>query len=239
MEEVDKYYKFRLTFLNEAFRPKEHDDIVYAITEVFKPLGIDYDNGEYTWAYHPYNARAYETTPHFHIHFKQNGKSIAAMRKAIQTYCRGDSKYIGHVGNSLYSLTRCNEEDIKDIRRFYRYPFKMAHLCEVYYNYYFSDEEFDIQKTLACDEFEREKSKLLEADKRAENKSSSYDKWIKFIEDEKQDLRTKIEIQRSIVYFYKSEKMSCNPQTMSGYVHTYMLCNDLVEVDAWIKENMR
>ena len=119
MEEVvDKYYKFRLTFLNEAFRPKENADIIEAMMEVFKPLGLDI-NDELTVAYHPYNARGYETKPHFHIHFKQNGKTLAAMRKAIQTYCKSDPKYLGHVGNTLYSLTKCNDEDIKDVRRFY------------------------------------------------------------------------------------------------------------------------
>lgn len=239
MEEVvDKYYKFRLTFLNEAFRPKENADIIEAMMEVFKPLGLDI-NDELTVAYHPYNARGYETKPHFHIHFKQNGKTLAAMRKAIQTYCKSDPKYLGHVGNTLYSLTKCNDEDIKDIRRFYRYPFKMTHLCDIHYNNYFDEEELELQKTLATDEFEREKSKLLEADEKAANKMTTYDKFLKFIEDEKLDLRTKKEIQRCIVHFYKKEKMSCNPQTMSGYVHTYMLCNDLVDVDKWIEENMR
>lgn len=237
-----QYYTFRLTFVNEAFRPTEPEAIATAIAEVFEPLGITADV-EMTMGYHKYNSRGYETTPHFHIHFLQKSKSESAMRKAIQKYCASDPKYMGVVGVKLYSLKNCKEEYIKDIKRFYRYPLKMNHLCEIFFNTYFEDDGTDtcplaIQTALAIDEYEREKEKILANDKKRDEKSTTYDKFIDYLDSNKIMPGSKYQVQLELVKFYVQEKMSCNPQTMKGYVHTFILQHKLTTIDEWIRENM-
>lgn len=237
-----QYYTFRLSFVNEEFIPTTDEDITDAIYDVFEPLGISLEN-EMTIAYHKYDKRGYETTPHFHIHFKQDVKTESAMRKAVQKYCASDPKYMGVVGVKLYSLKNCKEEYIKDIKRFYRYPFKLYHKRDIRFNTYFDQDdtmecELELQTKLAIDEYEREKEKILESDKKRDDKTTTYDKFIKYLDDNKIVPVSKYDIQNELVQFYIREKMSCNPQTMKGYVHTYLLQHKLVSIDDWIRDNL-
>lgn len=237
-----QYYTFRLTFVNEEFSPQNDDDIMASIIDVFEPLGITLDS-EMTIGYHKYNSRGYDTTPHFHIHFRQPSKTESAMRKAIQKYCASNPKYMGVVGVKLYSLKNCKEEFIKDIKRFYRYPFKMYHKCGIRFNTYFEDDdtencELELQTKMSVDEYEREKEKLLTMDKKRDEKTTTYDKFINYLDDHKIVPVAKYDVQKELVQFYIREKMSCNPQTMKGYVHTYLLQHKLVSIDDWIRDNL-
>jgi len=235
------YYKFRLSFVNEEFRPKTEDTIVTAIMDVFDVLGITVEN-EMTIGYHTYDKRGKDTTPHFHINFYGH-KTESAMRKAVQIYCKSNPKYMGVVGTKLYSLTKAKEEDIRCIKRFYRYPFKMYHKCAIRFNTYFEDDgtetcPLELQTQMAIDEYEREKEKILANDKKREEKTSTYDKFINMLDEEKKVPTSKYEIQKELVQFYIKEKMSCNPQTMKGYVHTYLLQHKLVSIEEWIRDNL-
>lgn len=226
-----RYYTFRYSYEINS-EPESEEELVKHIMSYVELFGLAIGVGEWTAGYHRYNAYGDDTANHFHIHFKGE-KTLAAYRKAFQRFAESDRYTLGRKGVKLYSLKMCNEEYIKDIKRFFRYPFKMVHLCEIHFNNYFSEEELDFQIQLAVTEYEERKAKLLEKRAKDAEKSSSYDKWMKYIGDT--ELPDRRSARLSIIECFIAEKMSCNPKTMEGYVNTYSLQNNLMSKDEFME----
>lgn len=224
------YFTFRFSY-DIGLEPSSEDQIIQHMMSYANLFGLTIGHGEWTTGYHLYNAYGDSTSPHFHIHFRGD-KTLAAYRKSFQRFAETDTYAFGRKGVKLYSLKQCNEEYIKDIKRFFRYPFKMVHLCEIHFNNYFSEDDLPIQIELAVTEFEERKARLLEKRAKDAEKKTTYDKFIEFLEDA--ELQNITDVRRKIIKFYVLEKMSCNPKTMEGYVNTYCLQNNLMSEDEFM-----
>lgn len=115
------FYKFRFTL------PKD-DDVNFSSPErnmylhsyFFDP----YDGVPYyaTCGYETKNKFNEDTHPHLHMHIICKGKTIGAIRKALQRDFKGRGET--RKGNVLYSLAE--EEDVVDVNRFLRYVWKQG-----------------------------------------------------------------------------------------------------------------
>lgn len=124
---------------------------------------------------------------------------------------------------------------------FFRYVFKESHVAgleELWGNEYFSGDDLETQMLLATDEYDRERDKLLEKDKKDAEKSTTYDKFLAYIEKNDLSPQNQKDIAMELVKFYVQEKMACNANTMRGYVNTYMLSNNLISYSEWIEKNL-
>lgn len=218
------YYTFRFSYELGA-EPTSQESIIEHIQQYLNLFGLAIGSGEWTVGYHKFNSSGDNTNPHFHIHFRGD-KSLAAYRKSFQRFAETDTYAFGRKGVKLYSLKQCDEEYIKDIKRFFRYPFKMVHACEIHFNNYFSEDDLPIQIELAVTEFEDKKASLLAKRASDADKKSTYDKFVEYLEERTPPTRT--EVRREIIRFYLANKMSCNPKTMEGYVNTYALQNGMM-----------
>lgn len=226
------YMTFRYTF-DERVMPESNEEIMeFIMTLIRDVLELTPDYKQWTMGYHTHDAKGRDTHKHFHVHF-MGKKKLETYRKSFQRWNtkRGDLRK----GTELYSLIHSKEENIRDITGFYRYPFKMVHLDELYWNNYFSDEQEPIQIQLAQEQFEERKRKLLEHEQKLTDKTTTYDKFNKYLGEHEQKPKTKKDVQIQIIEFYQKEKMSMNPKTMQGYVYTYLMQNNLMEKDKFIE----
>lgn len=222
---MSSYYTFRFTF-REA--PETEDSLKKYMVNMMYVFNLDM-SANFTIGYHTYNSYGDDTHPHFHIHF-ESAQKIDALRKSFQRFAKDDVECLGRKGVALYSLKLSKEEHIQNIDRFFRYPFKMVHKCNTYFNNYFEDEEPQIE--MATTEYEETKARLTEKRKKDEEKSSTYDKWLETIP---QPLGTKKEVQKSLIRFYIENKMAMNPRTMQGYTYTYCMTHKLMTEDQFIE----
>ncbi|AXH78666.1 MAG: putative replicase [Circular genetic element sp.] len=219
------YYTFRYTY-EETNQPVNADALMIHMVNVSQLFGLSSDtNNKFTVGYHQYNGYGEETHPHFHIHFESQ-KTLSALRKSFQRFSDSDLYSMGRKGLKLYSLASAEEHHIKDINRFFRYPFKMAHKSEHIFNNYFEDEKLQFQIDLATTEYEENRHKKTEKRTKDAEKKTTYDKFVEFTNEEKFDCKRAVRL--AIIKFYKQEKMACNPRTMEGYVNTYSLLNGIM-----------
>lgn len=222
------YYTFRYTY---AADDEDEETVMTHPYEIFKLFELTPES-KFTYAQHRFNSRQEPTHWHYHIHFESTN-SEDALRKRFQKFAKTDPFSVGRKGVKLYSLKTAPEEHIKDIDRFFRYPFKMHHLGGQFINFYFSPDKLDMVLALAKDEFERTAEQKREAHEKLLNKTSTYDKFREFVEDK--EFKVMREVQKAIIQFYLQEKMACNFNTMQGYVHTYCLQNGIMSEDEAIE----
>lgn len=230
----DKYYTFRYSYAHTGAQP-DSENMIRHIQEILALFDLKIFESQFTIGYHQFNSSGDETTPHWHLHFR-GSKTISAYRKAFQRYADTDLHSVGRKGVKLYNLREAKEEHIQDIDRFFRYPFKMHHLCEIFLDSYFKDEtKLELQMELAKTEFEETKHRLLEQRKKENDKTTTYDKFLKYVHDEKIKIESKRQCQIAIIQFYKKEKMSMNPKTIQGYVYTYLMIHELMTTEEFIE----
>ena len=215
------YFTFRYSY---ADNEQDEETIATHPYSIWKLFDLTPES-KFTYAQHRFDSLGNPTHWHFHIHFESN-IGLATLRKRFQTFAKEDPFSIGRKGISLYSLKEAPEEHIKDIERFFRYPFKMHHLGADWKNFYFSEERLPTVLALAKDEFERTAEQKRTAQDKLLNKATTYDRFREFVNDDK--LVTMDQVQDKIIDFYLQEKMSCNPNTMQGYVHTFCLQNKIM-----------
>lgn len=226
---MESYQTFRYTF-NERLMPETSEEIMeFIITLIKEVFNFTEDHGTWTMGYHTHDSCGEGTHKHFHMHYKAE-KSLDAYRKAFQRWNQKQGDF--RKGNELYSLKNSQEEHIRDIKAFFRYPFKMVHLDKHYYNTYFHDDNIDAQIELAVLQFEEKKVKNLERKRKLLDKTTTYDKFIKYLGEK--ELKSKISVQNELIEFYKKEKMSMNPNTMQGYTYTYMMQTGLMSNEQFI-----
>lgn len=215
------YYTFRYSYADD----EQDEENVYAHPfEIFRLFEITPET-KFTYAQHRFNSKKEPTHWHYHIHFEST-IGLSTLRKRFQTFAKTDPFSVGRKGISLYSLKEAPEEHIKDIDRFFRYPFKMHHLGGEYQNFYFPPDKLETVLAIAKDEFERTAEQKLEAQEKLLNKTSTYDRFREFVDGK--EFKVMDEVQDAIIDFYLQEKMACNPNTMQGYVHTYCLQNKIM-----------
>jgi len=231
---MDKYFTFRYSYAHSGVAPECTIQRSQHLRQFLELFGLKPFQSQFTTGYHLYNAYGEDTQPHFHIHFR-GSKTLSAYRKAFQRYAETDPHSFGRKGVKLYSLKEANEEDIEDIDRFFRYPFKMHHLCNEFFDSYFIDDsKIELQLELAKTEFEERKYRLIKEREKQNDKTSTYDKFLKYVLDEKINIESKRQCQLAIIQFYKKEKMAMNPKTIQGYVYTYLMLNNLMSDEEFI-----
>lgn len=230
---METYFTFRYSY-DPTCEP-EDEPLMNHMVQVAKLFGLQINEGQWTLGHHRYNSLGELTAPHFHIHFRGT-KSLDAYRKAFQRFAESDVWATGRKGVKLYSLKAAKEEWIRDIHAFFRYPFKMAHKCEFYLDNYFYDEtKLEQQMAIAQTMYEETKVRLLEKRDKELDKTTTYDKFLKYVLENNIEITQIRTCQGAIINFYKQEKMSCNPRTMQGYVYTYCLTNNIMTEDAFVK----
>lgn len=238
---MSSYYTFRLSFPNVDFEPTPADVSDLATNAITSILGLT-DTDKFTWAYHRVNAKGQPTTPHIHVHVEDpNRVSKATIRKRVAKYSEDDPDIFGGVkGVKLYSIKDYTNEALKDEARFFRYVFKCCHIKghDIWGDNFFDKAEGAKQRLLANDEFDREREKLLEKEKKDADKSTTYDKFLAYLEKNDIVPQTRKSVAVELVEFYVREKMACNANTMRGYVNTFLLSNKLISYDEWIEKNL-
>lgn len=160
------------------------------------------------------------THPHLHMHFVVKGKTIGAIRKALQRDFKSQNEK--RKGNVLYSLSE--EEDVKDVNRFLRYVWKQGGRQSREAGFRESlpaDMDVDLEVALAREEQERmwefNKKKQAEA-----LRPSTKDKLFEYLDglNEQNKFSSKREILIKIMEYYNSEEKSANKQTIMGYLQT-------------------
>ena len=239
---MSTYYTFRISFCNESYSPSPDEIRERAFDLMANVLGLT-GKDMFTWAYHTVNSRGYPTTPHIHVHYKDHGRvSKATIRKRVATHAEQEhSVYGGVKGVKLYSIKDFTDEALKDEKRFFRYVFKESHVAgleELWGNEYFCENDLETQMLLATDEYDRERDKLLEKDKKDAEKSTTYDKFLAYLGKNDLSPQNQKDIAMELVKFYVQEKMACNANTMRGYVNTFLLSNNLITYSEWIEKNL-
>lgn len=228
---MDAYHTFRYTFDDRLPEGTDAEIEEFILDMIMSVLELKPDD-QWTMGYHTHNAYGRKTYRHFHVHYRAN-KSIDAYRKAFQRWAKKQGEF--RKGTKLYSLVPSKEEHIRDVNAFFRYPFKMYHLDRLYINNYFSEEAEPIQLKMAVEQFEEKKAALLEREKKLADKTSTYDRFLKYLEENEKSPKTKRDTQKQIIEFYKTDKASMNPKTMQGYVYTYLMQNELMTEDQFIE----
>lgn len=238
---MSSYYTFRLSFCNVEYEPEPDEVRDRAMSAIVNILGLNMDD-KFTWAYHRVNAKGQPTTPHIHVHVEDpNRVSKATIRKRVAAHAEENHHVFGGVkGVKLYSIKDYTNEALKDEARFFRYVFKCCHIKghDIWGDYFFDEAEGDKQRGLANDEFDREREKLLEKEKKDADKSTTYDKFLAYLKQNDLQPQTRKSIAMELVEFYVREKMACNANTMRGYVNTFLLSNKLISYDEWIEKNL-
>lgn len=160
------------------------------------------------------------THPHLHMHCVVKGKTLGAIRKALQR----DFKLNGEKrkGNVLYSLSE--EEDVKDVNRFLRYVWKQG--GRMTREQGFAEKlppDMDINLEIALAREEQERMWEFNKKKQAEAlRPSTKDKLFEYLDglNEQNKFSSKREILIKIMEYYNSEEKSANKQTIMGYLQT-------------------
>lgn len=171
------------------------------------------------------------THPHIHFHFSTD-KNIGAIRKGLTRYWKDSGET--RIRAALYSLKQ--EDDVKDLTAFYRYPLKQLNKEFHNFNKYPVDFDLKLQTVLANEQYnqvvEIARAKALSDS----NKQSTFDKLLIYLDELKPN--SKETVLSLTLKYYKREKLSMNISTMAGYALTYCSINDLVS-DELILEKLK
>lgn len=169
------------------------------------------------------------THPHIHFHMLIPDK-IANIRGRLKTLFKLNEEK--RKGNELYSL--CEEKDVKDVNRFFRYPWKQGGRQTLLENLHgLVDFDVDVEMKCAMEEYSR--SCQFNNDKvERSTRPNTYDK-IKELFIEKPPLSL-IEVIDRIRDFYILEGLACNPATIAGYATTYSLSTGLLDKELFSKK---
>lgn len=227
-----RFYKFRYTLKPDG----EKKDGFLAFQSLFGDQFLNYHRIMYLSAgFEELGDRALQTQPHFHFHFAlpdSGEKDIGNMRKRFQRWIKKDENE-KRKGNFLYSLKE--ELDVKDIYRFFRYPWKQLGRIVTNTTGFVVEklppdiDPDDIDKliALASEEQKRKWEDQINAYNR-KMKPDTRDKLFGFLDriNEENAFSSEKDILVKICEFYGTPDestglyRSANKQTMLGYLQT-------------------
>lgn len=215
------YYSFRYTLDPEV--PLQH--YITCVNECF----LDKMSAEhFTIGYETMNKYGELTNPHIHIHFSTYD-SLATIRARFVRYWKKNDET--RSGNGLYSLSSYKgNTEIQDYNRFFSYPLKQngKHFDHIMTKLP-PDFDLDKMRELAYAEWCRNIDHHKKKRERDEAKETTYDKIETYLEEN--DLKTILEIQKGVIEYYKTNKLSANFKTMMGYVNTYRLIKGYMSME--------
>lgn len=240
------YVKFRYTFNDdeqhaEAAMPK--------ISELLGTLTMDQRSHQSSVKYITIGVEQYDkcgenTKKHVHMHMLVDDR-VDRMRRRVQRYFVAQKEK--RKGNVLYSLTE--EEDVKDIVRFFRYVFKQSGCAvqplenRLLVNHQVFPPDFDkkLQCSIAYEEWLRD----CEFNMKKKNdalKPSTKDMLFEYLDKINETVgkfKTKVEILTFILQYYMQEEKSANQATIMGYLNTAVLRYGLMTpqqmAESWLK----
>lgn len=215
---------------------------VETLGDLFKTVygtseGLYYATGGYEWL----NKDGEQTHPHIHLHFAfktdDQDKLLGTIRKRFQRWSKDDPRK----GNALYSLAL--EKDIKDYKRFFRYPWKQSGRVvfvgervppsmrdEVEKHVEMAQEE----QRIVWDVRRKKKEKAMQPG----TKEILFDYLDRINDDHKFGSQREILIE--IIKFYNQEEKSANKNTIMGFLQTAMWRYGLetfeATADKWLRE---
>lgn len=217
------YYKFRFTASPDSDILSQSN--IRATTSEFLGL-LAVDAELYSWGVETMDKFGDLTHTHIHIHFCCDVK-IGTLRKRFQRWRESDQGAQwsgGRTGNVLYSLTQ--ENDVLDLLRFFRYPFKQYSEPELIstVNQKFPP-KFNVieQSKLAHEEWKRHVD--MNRKKRDELlRPVTRDKIFEYLDGlfKEGPPPSRRDLLLALMRFYAQEERAANKQTMIGYAQTAM-----------------
>lgn len=216
------YYKFRFT--------ASPDDDIFSQDKIRATIGeflglLANDSELYTWGIETMDKFGDLTHKHVHIHFCCDVK-IGTLRKRFQRWRESELGVRwsgGRTGNVLYSLTQ--EEDVLDLKRFFRYPFKQVSERELIstVNQKFPP-NFNLYEEVGLAHEEWKRHVDMNRKKRDDLlKPVTRDKIFEYLDEKFKDRQTtKRDILIALMQFYADEERAANKQTIIGYTQTAM-----------------
>lgn len=176
--------------------------------------------------YERYDKAGEATNPHVHFHFCSED-IVGTIRKRLQR----QFKTAGEVrtGNILYSLKE--EEDVKEPKRFYRYPLKQLTMFPHDFEGFLREksiypEGFDYrdEKMLASEEYAHMVAfcRKKQDEVRAPSTKDKLFEWLDAVHQQRA-FTMEVDILENILKYYNQEEKSANQATIMGYLNTAVL----------------
>lgn len=223
------FIKFRYTLdptdqnYLDGFRSKYVQNFISDYEKILSPVTC-------VWGYETKNKLGEATAAHIHCHFTTD-KEIETIRKALTRKWKDEGET--RTRASLYSLKL--EKDVKDTDFFFRYPLKQGDSLLEKYNVYPDGFEFEKQKLIAMEMYKTSVEVNRNKLETQLDKTTTFDKLCDYLA--LQEISNKHDVLKYTLLFYKTNKMSMNIKTMSGYALTYCCINNYIS-DQLIIESM-
>lgn len=206
--------KFRFTPYTDEFDENAECQFISQFIGISAPVYM-------TCGFEKLNQFGEPTKPHYHIHIATK-KNVKAIRKAFQRtshYTEAPAK-----ANALYSLTE--EDDVKDLSRFFRYPFKQG--GRITFREILPP-LFELEKELFCSKEEYENLKKVNRERRERASApTTCDKIMEYLEGLEVKPIQDIDILEKMILYYAERGSSANKQTLIGYLNTYKVRNKII-----------
>lgn len=214
MDDDINLIKFRFTPYTEEFDYNSECQFINEFVGITQPQFM-------TCGFEKLNNLGEPYKPHYHIHIATK-KTIGAIRKAFSRtnyYKEAPSK-----GNALYSLTE--EDDVKDLARFFRYPFKQGGRIRFRESL---PPDFDLSGQLLCAREEYANIVKVKQEKREKLLSpTTCDKIMEYLEGLEVKPINDIDILEQMILYYAERGSSANKQTLIGFMNTYKVRNKII-----------
>lgn len=214
MDEELNLVKFRFTPFTDTFDNNAECQFISTFMGYAAPVYM-------TLGFEKLNKLGEPTRPHYHIHIATK-KSIGSIRKAFTRTELYQSATVK--GNELYSLAE--ETDVKDLSRFFRYPFKQG--GRITFREMLPP-NFDLKIESAC--AKEEYAAMVKFNQAKRDKAlapTNCDKVMEYLEGLAIKPVTDIDILEQMILYYAERGSSANKQTLIGYMNTYKVRNNIV-----------
>lgn len=234
-----KYFKLRYTYPDDL-QDLDNNEFANQVCDFNREHVLTWLDkigaADYVFGVEQYNKLGEPTKRHIHIHFTSE-KDISTIRRWLTRYWK-DEMEDQRTRAALYSLVE--ENDVKDIERFFRYPLKqrsvpipenhrslihqinVVELCPVHIN-------GEKHRLLAHEEWKN----LVDVYKKKQetnlSKDSTYDKYCKWVSKNNIQLSSYQNVRDSLIQFYIENDMAINVNTIAGYVVTYGIKHGLID----------
>lgn len=211
------YVKFRYT-LEEGFPKHLIPQLIKDFIEIITPAVL-------VVGYETKNKVGEQTHPHLHLHFTTD-KKVESIRKALTRKWKDEGET--RTRAALYSLKQ--EEDVKDVDFFFRYPLKQGNNDYDKFNVYPDGFDKDVQMKCAIEYYNTSVMINRQKMEKELNKTSTYDKLSEYLDSLALSVNlTSNLVIKFAVQFYIDNKMAISATTIHGYCVTYCVINGIID----------
>lgn len=214
MDEDTHLIKFRFTPYTEEFDYNSECQFINEFVGIVQPEFM-------TCGFEKLNNLGEPYKPHYHIHIATK-KTVGAIRKLF--YKTNYYKEAPAKSNALYSLVE--EDDVRDLDRFFRYAFKQGGRIPFRESL---PPNFDLKSQLLCAREEYDSLVKFKQAKREKLLSpTTCDKIMEYLEGLEVKPINDIDILEQMILYYAERGSSANRQTLIGFMNTYKVRNKII-----------